>query len=57
MVTIERIGTDTCALSGKESEGVYCKFVDGSFSGFLSWKSLRQLLNMKSNQKPVEKKL
>lgn len=56
MVTIERIGTDTCALSGKESEGVYCKFLDGSFSGFLSWKSLRQLLNMKSNQKPVEKK-
>jgi hypothetical protein len=55
MVTIERIGTDVCALTAKEAEGVYCKFLDGSFEGFLSWKSFRQLLQMKSNQKSAEK--
>ena len=54
MVTIEKTGTDVCALTGKQAEGVYCKFLDGSFEGFLGWKSLRQLLQMKVNQKPTE---
>ena len=34
MVTIEKTGTDVCALTGKQGEGVYCKFTDGSFHGF-----------------------
>jgi hypothetical protein len=55
MVTIERIGTDVCALSGKEAEGVYCSFEDGSFTNvFLSWRSLKQLLNLKCKQEAKE---
>jgi hypothetical protein len=58
MVTIEKIGKDVCALTGKEGEGVYCKFADGSFQGFLVWKSLQQLLNLNQSQhqgrKPAE---
>lgn len=50
MVTIERLGTDADALTQKESEGVYCTFADGSFKGFLCWKSLRMLLNMRQQQ-------
>lgn len=50
MVTIERIGTDVCALTGKEGEGVYCCFADNSFRGFLLWKSLQQLLKLKQTQ-------
>ena len=34
MVTIEKTGTDVCALTGKQGEGVYCKFADGFFQGF-----------------------
>lgn len=52
MVTIEKIGTDVCALTGKQGDGVYCEFKDGSFRGFLVWKSLQQLLNLKQAQKP-----
>jgi hypothetical protein len=54
MVTLEKLGTDVDALTQKESEGVYCTFEDGSFSGFLSWKSLRMLLTMRQQQ--AEKK-
>ncbi len=50
MVTIEKTGTDVCALTGKQGEGVYCRFADNSFHGFLLWKSLRQLLSMKQAQ-------
>jgi len=50
MVTIEKTGTDECALTGKQGEGVYCEFTDGSFRGFLLWKSLRQLLSLKQAQ-------
>ncbi len=46
MVTIESVGSGVDALTQKEAEGVYCKFVDGTFHGFLSWKSLRMLLTM-----------
>jgi hypothetical protein len=55
MVTIERIGTDVCALTGKQGDGVYCRFADGSFHGFLLWKSLRQLLSLKQAQQQGEK--
>jgi hypothetical protein len=50
MVTIEKIGTDVCALTGKQAKGVQCQFADGSFQGFLSWKSLKQLLNLRQRQ-------
>ena len=43
MVTITSIGKDKCALSGKEAAGVYCQFDNDLFSGFLSWRSLKQL--------------
>lgn len=57
MVTIERVGNGVDALTQKEAEGVHCKFVDGSFKGFLSWKSLRMLLTMRQQQehKPESK--
>ena len=55
MVTIEKIGTDACALTGKQGEGVYCQFEDGSFRGFLLWKSLRQLLSLKQAQQQEKK--
>jgi len=55
MVTIEKTGTDVCALTGKQGEGVYCQFTDGSFHGFLLWKSLRQLLSLKEAQRQDNK--
>jgi hypothetical protein len=55
MVTIEKIGKAVCSLTGKEGEGVYCKFADGSFHGFLIWKSLQQLLNLKQAQQQGKK--
>lgn len=48
MVSIEKTGKAKCSLTGKESEGVFCSFADGSFKGFLSWRSLKMLLNLKS---------
>lgn len=57
MVTIERIGTDVVSLTGKESDGVWCSFSDGSIANsFLSWKSLKQLLNLKQKQQENGKK-
>jgi hypothetical protein len=50
MVTIEKVGNGVDALTQKEAEGVHCQFVDGSFKGFLSWKSLRMLLTMRQQQ-------
>lgn len=56
MVLVEKIGTDTCQFSNKEkAEGVYCKFTDGSFQGFLSWASFKKLVAWKSAQKPEKK--
>ena len=43
-------------VEAKETEGVYCKFTDGSFEGFLSWASLKKLIAWKSNPKPGQKK-
>jgi len=56
MLTIQRAGTDVDALTQKEAEGVYCTFEDGSFSGFLSWRSLRMLLNMRQQQEQATKR-
>jgi hypothetical protein len=54
MVTIERMGSDVCALTGREGEGVFCAFADGSFKGFLCWKSLKQLLSLRQRQEEVK---
>jgi hypothetical protein len=55
--TIHKIGTVTCALSGKEGEGLVVTF--GEFKNApLSWKSFRQLLGMrcpKTEAKPEPK--
>ena len=51
-VTIHSVGTGTCSLTGKEgSDGLTVSFEDATVSQqFLSWKSFRQLLAMKSGQ-------
>lgn len=45
-VTIHKIGTVTCALSGKDGDGLIVSF--GEFkNASLSWKSFRQLAAMR----------
>lgn len=48
MLKIEKAGTDRDMLTGKEEvEGCYVVLDDGA-RGFLSWKSLKNLVVMKS---------
>ena len=50
-VTIHGSGTGTCSLTGKDSDGLTVTFEDGTVKEvFLSWKSFRQLLALKSSQ-------
>jgi len=56
VVTIEKVGSGVDALTQKEAEGVHCQFADGSFRGFLSWKSLRMLLTMRQQQDTKQEK-
>jgi hypothetical protein len=51
-VTIHGAGTGTCSLTGKESaDGLTVTFEDGTVrEAFLSWKSFKQLLALKTNQ-------
>lgn len=50
-VTVHGSGVGTCSLSGKESDGLSVTFEDGTVKeAFLSWKSFRQLLALKSSQ-------
>ena len=50
-VTIHAAGTGSCSLSGKETDGLTVTFDDGTVKeAFLSWKSFRQLLSLKSSQ-------
>lgn len=51
-VTIHSVGTGTCSLTGREgSDGLTVSFEDATVNQqFLSWKSFRQLLAMKSGQ-------
>ena len=47
--TVHSVGTGICALTAKESDGVTVSFDDGTVSEtFLSWRALRQLVNLKS---------
>jgi hypothetical protein len=55
MVEITGIGTDKCGFSNKDDvDGVYCTFKNGTFSGFLSWASLKKLLAFQAAQQPKE---
>ena len=52
--TIHGTGTGTCALTGKEGEGVTVTFKDGTTKeAFLTTKAFMQLVRMKSG--PVER--
>lgn len=50
MVLIQKIGQGKCQMSGKEAEGVQCKFANGIFEGFLSWQSFKQMCRFISVQ-------
>jgi hypothetical protein len=50
-ITIHSTGGGLCSLSAKESDGLTVTFDDGTVKeAFLSWKSFRQLLALKSSQ-------
>lgn len=48
MLRIQKSGSAVCGLTARESDGVFVAFDDDSYVGFLSWKSLRQMIQMKS---------
>jgi hypothetical protein len=48
-ITIHSTGIGSCALTGKETDGLTVTFEDGTIKdAFLSWKAFRQLLNLKT---------
>lgn len=50
-ITIHSTGIGSCALTGKEADGLSVTFDDGTIKdSFLSWKAFRQLLNLKAGQ-------
>ena len=50
-ITIHSTGIGSCALTGKEADGLTVTFEDGTIKdAFLSWKAFRQLLNLKTGQ-------
>ena len=50
-ITIHHTGIESCALTGKEADGLTVSFEDGTIrESFLSWKAFRQLLNLKTGQ-------
>lgn len=49
--TIHSTGSGPCSLTGKDADGLTVTFDDGTVKeAFLSWKSFRQLLALKSAQ-------
>ena len=54
MVLIQHLGKATCEMSGKEAEGVSCKFANGTFEGFLSWQSFKQMCRFFSTRTQKE---
>lgn len=48
MVVIQKLGKAKCQMSGKEADGVLCKFANGLFEGFLSWASFKQMCRLLS---------
>lgn len=57
-VTIHGTGGGTCSLTGKEgADGLTVTFSDGTVKeAFLSWRSFRQLLALKTGQMKPEGK-
>ncbi len=50
-IIIHSAGIGSCALTGKEADGLTVTFEDGTIKdAFLSWKAFRQLLNLKTGQ-------
>ena len=50
-IIIHSTGIGSCALTGKEADGLTLTFEDGTIKdAFLSWKAFRQLLNLKTGQ-------
>lgn len=50
-LTIHSTGIGSCALTGKETDGLTITFEDETIkNAFLSWKAFRQLLNLKTGQ-------
>ena len=50
-VTIHRVGSGRCSLTGKDGDGLSVSFDDGTVKdAFLSWRGFRQLLSMKAGQ-------
>ena len=50
-ITIHHTGIGSCALTGKETDGLTVSFEDGTIrESFLSWKAFQQLLNLKTGQ-------
>lgn len=48
-LTIHGTGSGTCALTGKDGDGLTVSFDDGTLAeAFLSWKGFQQLLGMKA---------
>lgn len=54
-VTIHKVGIVTCALSGKEMEGLVASFGEYKMTP-LSWKVFKSLLGMRFPIKPAEPK-
>jgi hypothetical protein len=50
-VTISQTGAGTCALTGRECDGLTVAF-EGEPPTFLSWKAFRQLTSMKAGKTP-----
>jgi hypothetical protein len=48
-VTVHKLGTVSCALSGKETDGLVATFGDFKQTP-LSWRSFKSLLKMKFHQ-------
>ena len=50
---IHSTGAGMCSLTGKETDGLTVSFEDGTVKeAFLSWRGFKQLLGLKSGQKP-----
>ena len=50
-LTIHSTGNGSCALTGRESDGLTVTFEDGTIQEvFLSWRAFRQLLSLKNGQ-------
>ncbi len=57
-LTIHGTGNGPCLLTGREGDGLTVTFEDGTVKeAFLSWRGFRQLLGLKTMQRPEVKPL